>query len=302
MQEIPLSTHEVCCLLRDIYKLRPRKVVFTGGEPLLRDDLVEIAFFFKSLDKQNRICLCLTTNGILINSNNALSLVKAFDEIRISIDGFEEINDELRGQGSYKKAMNALHQILRAGGNPIAFITVTSKNIITLKEFLSFLLHEGIYCLHLSQLNLTGRAFGKSELACDIEEVTRTVTEFWHEKFGLTLQSKVNGNWNNCGVGRYITVYPDGSVYPCHLLAFPELCVGNVRENSLYSSFRNSELLNRLRNLNFCKIASEDECFQKLMKHSSYSCIGRFAQEDEIRKKLMNALNGDTPTTIFHLV
>lgn len=295
VQEIELSTQEIYPILRDVYKLRPQKVVFTGGEPLLRNDLVEIATFFKSLDKENTICLCINSNGTLINSENAVSLTKVFDEIRISIDGFEETNDKLRGQGSFKKAMNAFHEVLMAGGDPVAFITVTSMDISMIKDFMSFLLRKGVFHIHFSELNLTGRALGKSELACDIEEATKTVAEFWYETFGLKLINRTNTNCVNCGVGRFITVYPDGSVYPCHLLSFPELYVGNVRESSLYSLFHCSEFLNKLRESDFCRIAEHNESFQKILKYGTRTCIGRFVQESEVRKEIINAFNGDAP-------
>ena len=203
----------------------------------------------------------------------------------------------MRGQGSFKKAMNAFRAVLRAGGDPVAFITVTSINVSMIKDFMSFLLCEGISHIHFSQINLTGRALGKSELACDIEEVTKTVAEFWYENFGLKLEDRTNANSINCGVGRFITVFPDGSVYPCHLLAFPEFCVGNVRENSLYSIFHHSHVLNKFRGLDFCRMANQDEYFQKHIQCPS-TCVGRFAQENEIREKLMQILNNNATNSV----
>jgi len=285
-QQDELLTGEIDSLLKDIFKLSPKRVVFTGGEPLLRDDLLEIASFFKSLDRENKIRLCLTTNGTLIKSDNAASLVKVFNEIRISIDSFEEVNDELRGQGSFKKAKNGLHEISRAGGNPVAFITITSLNISTLKEFMSYLLSEGFSQIHISQLNLTGRARGKSELACKYDAAIKIVEEFWHERFGLKLEKKTIPDAINCGVGKFITVHPDGSVYPCHLLAFPELRVGNVRKDKLYSIFHYSKVLTNLRELNFCQMAKRDEHFNNLVNNGQHACIGRLAQNDKIRGRI----------------
>ena len=200
------------------------------------------------------------------------------------------MNDILRGSGAFKNAMNAFEEILRVGGNPFAFITVTSNNIHALKDFMKFLLKNGIFRIHLSLLNPIGRALDRSDLNCNNEEVQRIVTEFWYERFGLKLKQNKYDDFMNCGIGRFITVYPDGSVYPCHLLAFSEFCVGNVRDENLYSLFCHSKLLNRLREMDFCKMANRDESFLKLVNCSYHTCIGRFTQEAKVRERLNHYL------------
>jgi MoaA/NifB/PqqE/SkfB family radical SAM enzyme len=84
--EKELSTEAMLSVLEDVLLLSPRRVVFTGGEPLLRKDILKLAQLFKNMG--DGIHLCMTTNGTLINEENAENLVKTFDEIRISSDGF----------------------------------------------------------------------------------------------------------------------------------------------------------------------------------------------------------------------
>jgi sulfatase maturation enzyme AslB (radical SAM superfamily) len=137
----------------------------------------------------------------------------------------------MRGKGSFEKAMTAFRYVLNAGGDPVAFITVTSLNLPYLKDFMHFLLRNGILKIHLSPLKLAGRA-NADKMLCDVEEVKRITGEFWYETFGLRLKRERKEGFN-CGVGKFLTVYPDGSVYPCHLLAFPEFCIGNVKKQRL---------------------------------------------------------------------
>lgn len=286
--EKELSTEEMLTVLREAHLLNPRRVVFTGGEPVLRDDMLTLAQGLRNMG--NRIHMCITTNGTLINEENAEGLVENFDEIRISIDGFKEVNDTTRGKGTFEKAMRAFRYVLSAGGDPVAFITVTSLNLAHSKDFMRFLLRNGISKIHLSPLKLAGRA-DDDNMLCDFEETKRIVEEFWYETFGLRLKTD-RKEVSNCGVGKYVTVYPDGSVYPCHLLAFPEFCIGNVREEGLYSIYHQSGLMNKLRNLHFSEIARCAECFKELSKEAA--CLGAYAQERNFREQLLDLLSGET--------
>jgi radical SAM protein with 4Fe4S-binding SPASM domain len=281
--EKELSTEEMLMVLRDASLLNPRRIIFTGGEPLLRNDILELA---QSLRKSgNDIKLCLTTNGTLINEENASDLVHSFHEIRVSIDGFGEVNEKLRGKETFEGAMNAFRCILKAGGDPVAFITVTSLNLPHLKDFMHFMLRNGILRIHISPLRLAGRARDQ-QIVCNPEEVERTVEEFWYETFGLHLKHETKEKFN-CGVGKFLTVYPEGSVYPCHLLAFKEFCIGNVREKRLISIYTESKLMNKLRNLNFKKLAQCSECFKELS--NEVTCLGTLTQRKNFRESLVQA-------------
>jgi Fe-coproporphyrin III synthase len=171
-----LSTKEMAVILEDICNLEPNKIVFTGGEPLLRDDLIELAQICKAFNANSR--LALTTNGSLIDQNNAAELVQNFHDIRISIDGPEEINDRLRGSGSFRKAMNACELIINNGGNPQAFITVTAFNQVYLESLIRLLLSRQIFNLHFSPVKPAGRAENMALIA-DEEQLTATITCFF---------------------------------------------------------------------------------------------------------------------------
>ena len=222
---------KIISIINDIPILNPRRIIFTGGEPLLRNDLLDLATEVTRINK--KIVLGLTTNGILININNSQQLVRLFDEIRISIDGPRDINDFQRGPNSFENAMHALKCIINAGGNPSAFITATSINIVHLKVFMKYLINQGICKIHISPVKIVGRAKDET-LLCDFKVLKNIVQEFYFEQFGLQIKSRGEESCN-CGVGNYISINPDGSVYPCHVLSYPELCIGNLRNESLHS-------------------------------------------------------------------
>jgi len=112
--------------------------------------------------------------------------------------------------------------------------------------------------------------------------------EFWFETSGLRLGTG-GGAGFNCGLGSYITVYPDGSVYPCHLLAFPEFRLGNVRSQGFLSIYRSSRLLEKLMKLDAEELEPHRTCFKGLPEESK--CIGLQAQEVKFREKLLDLLD-----------
>jgi len=73
-------------------------LIFSGGEPLTRKDLFEIAARCKELG----IVTYLSTNGLYVKTSNAEKILDTFDYIGISIDGSPEVHDRFRGlKGSW---------------------------------------------------------------------------------------------------------------------------------------------------------------------------------------------------------
>jgi len=102
-----LMTHEWKSLL-DEYSLLVENgsVCFTGGEPLTRADIWDIAKYSKEKGNNN----ILFSNGCLINSSDIVAkLEESIDRIQISLDGTtEEIHDSIRGKGSFAGSMGCL--------------------------------------------------------------------------------------------------------------------------------------------------------------------------------------------------
>ena len=81
-----------------------------GGEPLLRDDLEEIILYAK----KKGLITTFTTNGTLLTSKRAEKIIQSrVDGISVSIDGPEEINDQIRGRGNFKKAVRTIEVFLK---------------------------------------------------------------------------------------------------------------------------------------------------------------------------------------------
>lgn len=223
-----LTSDTVKQLLCQIAAFQPRKLIFTGGEPLMREDLLELALYFRKL-RHPSSQLCLDTNGTLINSNIASTLVKLFDEIRISLDGFEEVNDRLRGRGSFKSAIRAIGELREAGGAPSIAITLTSMNATMVSYFIHYMCHEwGIRKIRINPVKSIGRAKNRPDIIPGNEH------DNLHSFSSFPVcdsNSPCNGD-GSC-IGTTISITPQGLAYPCHWLSQKEYYVGDMRVEKL---------------------------------------------------------------------
>lgn len=276
--ELELSPSEIRPLFEQILLLAPQKVVFTGGEPLLRMDLFDIALAFRELDPNKQIRLCLVSNGTLIDARTGYQIAQVFDEVRISVDGPIEVNDKTRGKGAFQGAMKAVQYLRSSDAHLCVSITVTAVNLPYLSQFLSFLLENKLVTeFHLASFRPVGRGAEHPDFLCSWRDAQFAVADFWRARFGAP--SRLGGahayklvGCGNCGIGAYINIYPDGSVYPCHVLSVPEFFLGNGRETTLLDIVRESSTLKRLRNLDFRHLTRSGECLKLLLNNAV--CLG----------------------------
>ncbi len=100
-----LSFDEIKSLLKDAADLGLEVVEISGGEAMIRRDIYDILSFAKSLNLKTH----MMTNGVLIGDEQAEKLAEyGLERVTISLEGFENLNDKIRGQGSYRKAVGAI--------------------------------------------------------------------------------------------------------------------------------------------------------------------------------------------------
>ncbi len=108
-----LSTAEGKRWLDDLAQFGAPVVLFSGGEPLMRPDLVELADY--AVNKGMRAVI--STNGTLITPAMAQSLkAVGLSYVGISLDGLEAVNDRFRGvKGAFRMAMQGIEACQKAG-------------------------------------------------------------------------------------------------------------------------------------------------------------------------------------------
>lgn len=268
------------------------KILFTGGEALVYAGCIDIM----RRAHERGIEVTLFSNGILI-PRYIEDLKEVADIVQISIDGpSEESHDAIRGKGSFKKAIQAIHMLLDAGVETRVSTTIMMNNWAAIKRDLPTFI-AGFEGTKLSfRISYGAMPHGRGanlEPSLDSEGVRQFVdgllnrvrTSENRDEGPNTIQ-KISG----CGYAEQLVIAPDGLVYPCHLLSGALGHVDDlpVREITRYL-LRTVEAFsvdNRsgcstcdLRNLCGGSCRVEDE------KHTGSRLITTCTPEEKLRKK-----------------
>lgn len=153
-----LTTNEVKEVLEDLASYGIPMLILSGGEPLLRQDIFEIAEYARSLGLR----LTLSTNGTLIDDDTARNLKGLFTYVGISLDGIGHTNDMIRGvKGAYKNAIQGIRNVKRKGIKVGVRFTITKYNYKEIESLFNLAENEKIDRLCFYHLVYTGRASSK---------------------------------------------------------------------------------------------------------------------------------------------
>jgi len=150
-----LSFQQSCALLSDIASFAQPVIVLSGGEPLVRDDILDIARFGDQLGLR----MVLATNGTLVDEDVARRLVDSgIRRVSVSLDGADaQTHDSFRGlRGAFEAALRGI-EFCKAAGMPVQVNTTVAKhNLSQLPAVLELALSMGACALHLFLLVPTG--------------------------------------------------------------------------------------------------------------------------------------------------
>jgi radical SAM protein with 4Fe4S-binding SPASM domain len=251
-----LNTSEIKSVISEISDLGVFRISFTGGEPLMRSDFLEIAEYAYYLG----LGLALNTNGTLIDKKVAKKLSKIFFEVQVSLDGSEpEINDYIRGKkGAYKKALKGIINLKEAGSHVVINTTAMKPNINNIFKILDLAIKLGVDCYRIIPVRTLGRA--SKDLELNIKEminIWRSLAEIKQEvkekiKIELTTVPTILTECVEEGIfacPAAITkcaISPQGFVKPCD--AFDIFVGGNIRDQTLQKIWLESEPFKMFRN------------------------------------------------------
>jgi MoaA/NifB/PqqE/SkfB family radical SAM enzyme len=174
-----LSSGEVRTVLDDLKAFGVPMLILSGGEPLLRPDLFEIAARAKAM----RFQVGLSTHGTLIDRAVADRVAGAgFDYVGISLDGLAATHDRFRRmRGAFDKSRAAV-RLLRERGVKVGLrFTMTALNAHDLPALLQLMRDEDVGKFYFSHLNYAGR--GNIHRAKDARFVaTREALELLFER------------------------------------------------------------------------------------------------------------------------
>ena len=262
--EEELSTAEAKTLLEQIARAGFKIMIFSGGEPLMRPDIVELVAYAASLGLRP----VFGTNGTLITLEMAQKLKAAGAMgMEISLDSMdrEKHNAFRKFPGAWEGAVQGMRNC-RAAGLPFQIhTTVMEWNNHELEALTDFAVAEGAVAHHFFFLVPTGRAktieaeslraeayedtltrIMKKQQEVDIELKPTCAPQFLRIAAQMGMKTRFR---RGCLAGMaYCIISPRGKVQPC---AYLNMELGDVRQTPFDEIWKNSEVLNKLRTLEY---------------------------------------------------
>jgi mycofactocin radical SAM maturase len=252
-----LTTAECRAVIDELERMQVFYVNIGGGEPTVRRDFWELVEYATA----HRVGVKFSTNGSRIDAARAAWLAASdYVDVQVSLDGATaEVNDAVRGAGSYELAMRAMTRLAEAGfaGFKLS-VVVTRENAGQLDAFKAIADQFGAQ-LRLTRLRPSGRGADVWDRLHPTAEQQRSVYEwllthgeqvltgdsFFHlAAFGQSLPGL-----NLCGAGRVVCLIdPIGDVYACPFAIHDSFLAGSVRSPGGFTRvWRESELFRDLR-------------------------------------------------------
>lgn len=259
-----LSTDEVRRISDEILAINPSPMfVLSGGEPLLRDDLEEIAAHAKA----GGATVVVGTNGTGLTVERIASLQEAgVTGVAVSVDSLSgRYHDRFRhGGGAHADTLAAVERLAEAQLDFIVQTTVTRGNRDEVAELAAWAAEAGAVCFNLYFLVETGRGEGMRGLEPEENEaVLADLVQLGKSYRGrMMVRSKCQPQIMRhvhrddpespllhyatrcpCGV-QYCRITPEGKVTPCPYLP---AVAGDLRQQSFAEVWRESEVFRTLR-------------------------------------------------------
>ncbi len=255
-----LNTEEGFSLIDEIAKAGFKIMVFSGGEPLMREDIYQLV----EHAVQKGLRPVFGTNGTLIDIETALNLKRTGAmAMGISLDSVSpEKHDGFRGvNGSWEKAVKGMEACGKVGLPFQLHTTVVDWNYPEIEEITDFAVKMGAIAHHIFFLVPTGRGVDIESESLREERYEKLLKRIMAKQKTVSIELKptcapqfvriaeqmgVETRFKKgCLAGTaYCIISPTGNVQPC---AYMEISAGNVRETPFSEIWSNNSVFNTLR-------------------------------------------------------
>jgi len=273
-----LDTPAAFRLLDQIKQVGNPIIILTGGEPLLRDDIFDIARY--GADKGLRMVMAL--NGTLVTQSIAAKLAESgIQRISVSLDGATaESHDSFRKvRGAFEDTLRGIQLIKEAEIEFQINTTITNTNLDEIQRIQQLAVELGAVAHHIFLLVPTGRGKYIVDKEISAAEYEQTLNWFYDQRENTALQLKatcaphyyrilrqrardegksvsfkthgLDAVTRGClgGIG-FCFISHRGIVQPCGYL---DLNCGDIRKTSFADIWKHSKLFSSLRNFDNLK-------------------------------------------------
>lgn len=226
------STEQLAHAISLLSELGVQRIVISGGEPFLREDLCALACRAKERGVSEVVVL---SNGLFCTPERLAPLVGVVDTVSISFDGASaNAHAYIRGAQYYDTLVGAVGNVKAAGIRAHILPTLHARNVDDPSAYLALAEKLGV-TVGFSLLSGSRESLGNlypsdvclehlADVMHSLGQKTDDDNSFGGIRGGEGLSTHVC-----CGAGKTgLSVATDGSIYPCHMLHYSELRLGNA--------------------------------------------------------------------------
>jgi mycofactocin radical SAM maturase len=280
-REGELSTRHCMQVIDALADLNVFQFNIGGGEPFMRPDFLDLMDYAHT----KGMVTCISTNGTLIDEEVARRLDTPLVYVQVSLDGpTADSNDPIRGQGSFRKVLNAL-EYLRKRDIEVSINTVLTRLSFPKLDKLVELAAGFGAKLRVSRFRPSGR--GKqswSQLNVSREQMLafsqwlsgHLAVSTGDSFFSVSTEERRSLGLNMCGACKLTCcLSPRGEVYPCAFLQESEFLAGKLPEDTFAHIWKNSPVFHSFREL---EIKSCENCHRFDFCHGGCPAIAYHTQ------------------------
>jgi len=191
-EEMPFD--EACSIIDQLSEAKNFIIVFFGGEALIRNDIFDLMKYAVS----KNINVALASNGTFITAQMAKKLKDiGIGYVQVSIDGLKDVHEQIRGNGTFEKAISAIKNCLNEGLYTCIGTTITKLNVHEIYELTELAKSLKVQKFEIVDFVPSGKASAKAQISLSpiqIEKFSAIVCDIWQklieEGYPLTLSYK----------------------------------------------------------------------------------------------------------------
>jgi radical SAM protein with 4Fe4S-binding SPASM domain len=234
-----LTTHEVYTLIDDLEGMGAKRLLISGGEPLVREDMAEIIRYATRAG----LSLGLVSNGYLTAKNWPGLQRGHYFMYFTSLDGPRSLHDSARATDSFSRVMDSLERFA-AHKVPIRIVNtvVHPGNFHLLSEMLGIVRSSFATRWHLTPIQMVGRAAGQDQFQLNGQQLRQLVEFVAASSRVMPVALGESHAYLNCLVGTHLAkpffcgagltrcaIMPEGSVMACQQVYNLQFAEGNIR-------------------------------------------------------------------------
>jgi len=235
-----MTTKDCLRVIKKLSEAGIKRIDLTGGEPLLRKDIFQLAKYAKD----QGLATVVTSNGTL-SPEIYLKLSKNCSFFQISLDGVKKVHETLRGKGNFQKTLNTIY-LLKEEKIPFRINTIIhKKNARSMDNFLKLINKIEVKDIQFIFFAPQGRGFLNRKIFELKEDEKLKIKEKLikgAQKFGINIKfHDYKINFHSC-----LLITPDGKVISQGYSEDECIIVGNILKHSIKEIW-NSGSFNHLR-------------------------------------------------------